>query len=497
MRNTGRFMLRVVVYILFFGSTLFFAGFFSDRLSAASISPGASIQSAMQSATSGEVITVENGVYNESLSLPSGTPASPITLKCASSLGCTITSLQTGGRVDNWIVEGFRILGGVNLAHGAPWSADTSATSNGNNNIIIRNNYIEGSVLVYGHNNRIEHNEVNGKGSSGYGIHEQYAASYNNTFINNTVHDFNRGIWSMNMTRNTVISGNTIYNIVHSAINCDGFKYPVRNCKVENNTIANAKEIGIFLENTFDSSITGNTITCDSDYGFFIRNYGMGADWKSSAEFRGTNTNSILQNNSVCGKRNGIYALSSPGWRATNNTIRSVSTSGYSAVGLLSNDGYGTNGWLFQQNTIQCPTTAITFNGAQLTSDTNVFVEAAPKFLYNGASRTYAQWQAAGYDTHSTTANQSVPTTGVSPTGVPTNVPTVRPSPTFVPTPIPTPTPKPGDADGDGKANEADYRIWKSNYRKPGISGAAVGDFTMDGVVSGVDYALWLLHYQP
>jgi hypothetical protein len=56
----------------------------------------------------------------------------------------------------------------------------------------------------------------------------------------------------------------------------------------------------------------------------------------------------------------------------------------------------------------------------------------------------------------------------------------------------PTPTIKPGDANGDGKVDEADYGIWLAHFATTVTGGASVGDFDGSGIVDGVDYVIWL-----
>jgi hypothetical protein len=67
------------------------------------------------------------------------------------------------------------------------------------------------------------------------------------------------------------------------------------------------------------------------------------------------------------------------------------------------------------------------------------------------------------------------------------------PSPTIVP-PTPTPVPLNGDANGDGKVDNADYQIWLTNYGHA-TGGQVVGDFDHNGQVDGLDFVIWLNTY--
>jgi outer membrane protein assembly factor BamB len=63
------------------------------------------------------------------------------------------------------------------------------------------------------------------------------------------------------------------------------------------------------------------------------------------------------------------------------------------------------------------------------------------------------------------------------------------------PTLTPTPNRKPGDANGDGKVDDSDYAIWRTNYNQTKTGGATIGDFNNNGKVEGLDYVVWLTNY--
>ena len=64
------------------------------------------------------------------------------------------------------------------------------------------------------------------------------------------------------------------------------------------------------------------------------------------------------------------------------------------------------------------------------------------------------------------------------------------------PTPTSTPTPKPGDANGDGIVDGLDYIIWLNHYNQSTGNGASDGDFNGNGKVDGLDYVIWLTKYE-
>lgn len=57
-------------------------------------------------------------------------------------------------------------------------------------------------------------------------------------------------------------------------------------------------------------------------------------------------------------------------------------------------------------------------------------------------------------------------------------------------------TSKPGDANGDSKVNGLDYVIWLNHYDTSVNQGASVGDFNKNGKVDGQDYVIWLTNYE-
>ncbi len=58
----------------------------------------------------------------------------------------------------------------------------------------------------------------------------------------------------------------------------------------------------------------------------------------------------------------------------------------------------------------------------------------------------------------------------------------------------PSPTPVPGDANNDGKIDGLDYVVWLTHYNT-NASGAQNGDFNNNGRVDGLDYVIWLNNY--
>ena len=61
--------------------------------------------------------------------------------------------------------------------------------------------------------------------------------------------------------------------------------------------------------------------------------------------------------------------------------------------------------------------------------------------------------------------------------------------------PTPTLVPVPGDANGDRVVDGIDYVIWLNHYNQAAGNGSSGGDFNGDGAVDGIDYVIWLNNY--
>ncbi len=63
------------------------------------------------------------------------------------------------------------------------------------------------------------------------------------------------------------------------------------------------------------------------------------------------------------------------------------------------------------------------------------------------------------------------------------------------PSPSPSSLPvKPGDANGDNKVDGVDYVVWLNHYNQ-NVTGTASGDYNNSGKVDGVDYIIWVNGY--
>jgi hypothetical protein len=320
--------------------------------------PWLTIQKCLDQIQPGYTCEIFGGTYNEALVLKkSGTQASRITLKNHNDQAVTVNSgnrktIVTGGRIDYYTIDGLRLIASftpadqsdVSIELGINIQFSRTDKTTGNHGFVVRNCYIEGAVHFYGHNNLMENCELNGKNIYQNAIIDNFAASYDNVYRNNNIHEYiTRGIWSMESTDNILIEGNTIHN-TGNGVDCDGAAVPVTRCNVINNHFynmgASGFASGIFLENCFNCLAQGNKIhDISNGAGIHAINYGNGGatfNWHTfnNIEYRNRNSNTIISGNLIYNypTNAGLYVTSVNGLVINHNTFYNVGTS--SAIGF-------------------------------------------------------------------------------------------------------------------------------------------------------------------
>ncbi len=74
-------------------------------------------------------------------------------------------------------------------------------------------------------------------------------------------------------------------------------------------------------------------------------------------------------------------------------------------------------------------------------------------------------------------------------------LPSQTPRPSTSTTITPTSIYLPGDADGNNKVDGVDFSIWLGHYNQTTPNGRTYGDFNVSGKVDGVDFSIWLTNY--
>ena len=312
--------------------------------------PWSSIQQCLDRVRPGDTCNILGGPYHESLTLKtSGSPTATITIKSSNDQTVIVDSgsmksLVTGGRIDYYTIEGLSLISSYSPSSQSDASIDLGANipfsesdkTAGNNNIVFRNCYIEGSIYFYGHHNLMENCELNGKNVYQNAVLNKFAASYNNIYRKNLIHDYlTRGIWSMQAADNVLVQGNTIHDVQYG-IDCDGAFISVTACDVVNNNVYNTGKDGdwgsaIYLENCFHCLAQGNTVhDIRSGVGIFAINYGNGssANWHTfhDIEYRDDDSNTSILNNVIYNYPTGagIYISSVSGLVIDHNSFYNV-----------------------------------------------------------------------------------------------------------------------------------------------------------------------------
>lgn len=199
------------------------------------VSPGGSIQAAIDAAHPGDTVTVAPGTYHESITLRSGVNVIGSGFGSTFLEGIGSNSVVTANYVTNSRLEGFQITGcGTNTYDAGVflWGGNLMV----NNNRIIGNT--NGVWIVAGSSAIVRNNVIEGNGNpadavSYYGIVCDNAAPLiaNNLIVSNIgiALRFNRTIASGAQVINNTIVGNQPYGII-----CEGGASP----RIKNNIIA-------------------------------------------------------------------------------------------------------------------------------------------------------------------------------------------------------------------------------------------------------------------
>jgi len=310
--------------ILMAGMLIFIAASGTGTATEIIVETGTSIQNAVNSASSGDVIIVKPGTYYENIRIitqnlvirsESGNPQD--TAITAKDLRTNVITLE---QANNTSISGFKITGSGEGYSGVYLVRCSSCTITNND---LSGNY-QGIYLRYSDYNSILNNVVLGKYK---GIYLQ-DSNYNTLSGNRANSSTPYGIHLMRSQRNTI-----------------------------SNNIANSNNYGILLENTNYNNLNGNIANSNSGYGFYLTNSSnceLTGNTASSND-RGiylirSNSNTILDNkvseninygiltsysnyNTISGNTanktsRGIHLDSSDGNTVSSNTVASNSVSG-------------------------------------------------------------------------------------------------------------------------------------------------------------------------
>lgn len=402
--------------------------------------PFKTVQHAVDLAQPCQTIALRAGTYNESVRLKSsGTAEKPITLtgfygETAVINGGTNPAVfayyATDRHYEYWILRDLTLRSSGTQAVMLGWWKEPYSA---NYNQIVHNK-VYGGILVRGHHNLVESNDIDGTGNSYEslaGIEDIEEVSHHNTFRNNTIHDittlYGRGIWLLWRTHDDLVEGNTIYNIsgrFGQCIDSDGYQNVLWRHTIRGNTATNCGAAGIQLENTFASVVENNRITNSEQGGVIVINYGgsgsatpdcqVGGEsnqYGAAGDCRGLLTGNIVRQNVISNSRSvgNVVSYNAGGVTLWNNILYN-GFSGLQMVGPAQfNPGWDLRGNIFAQNKYEVVFPAIS---SLAMDDYNLFYHPANGQVYernNGTSAdfyTLAQFQQAfSKGLHSRTGN--------------------------------------------------------------------------------------------
>ena len=304
-----------------------------------------SIQTAVSSASSGDVIIVAPGTYNENIRITkqnlvirseSGNPGD--TVITAKDLRKSVFSLE---QANNTLISGFKIKGSGDNYAGVSLVRCSNCTITNNE---ITENYL-GTYLKSSDNNKLYGNKVNSNRRYGMNL----VLSQKNTLSNNTANLNNYGIVLENSSNYNNLLNSRLYS--NSAFGI--YLANSNNCELTGNTAINNTR-GIYLTTSHTNKISDNTVSENNDYGILISysNYNTISGNTADKTFRG------------------IHLDSSDGNTISGNTVASNSVSGlFMCAG--SNDNLVFNNYLNNTYNADIRNKKNTWNTAR-TTGTNI-----------------------------------------------------------------------------------------------------------------------------
>lgn len=295
------------------------------------VRPGESIQSAVNGAAAGDVISVQSGVYKESLNI-----SKPLFLEGAGrpqidsgAIGCAVllyaggagiygfdikTTRRTGIYVasDNNTIKNNTISGcldGVRLEGSAKNRILFNDINNNTNGIVLF--VSEGNIIS---NNSIRNNSINEESDCGIAL----ACSKDNLIQNNDLRDNGDSSLSLRSSVNNTIIANRFSSNDWFGISLTEFS---NNNRIERNSANDNRDSGIHLDSSRENIIRNNSAT-DNSRGVYLTynsNDNLLQDNNLSFNEKGLHlashsSNNTIENNTAKENGYGIYISFSCGW---------------------------------------------------------------------------------------------------------------------------------------------------------------------------------------
>ena len=323
------------------------------------------------------------------------------------------------------------------------------------------------------------------------------------------------GISACRSPQHAIIRNSVAWENWGEGISTFGADYTI----MEDNISYNNWSVNMYIQNVQNALVQRNLIysTSDSPIGSAGNQNGIVEDNESPDSQYGDSANNTYINNFVMGTKGGfVHWSSSP---AMQNAIISNNTFVNAGRGFANIDITGTSvNSVFKNNIIlQTTTGTIASIDGGITLSNNIWsktfsgkgttdVVGDPKLAMTGtisSGTLTGDWfkltpasvlalDKASIDSNvtndffkNTRPIGSAPDIGgheYSPTS---------PSPSTAPSALPQ---KPGDANGDTKVDGIDYVVWLNHYNQA-FTGPTYGDFNNNSIVDGIDYVIWITNY--
>jgi nitrous oxidase accessory protein len=260
------------------------------------------IQAAVDNATAGETICVQDGTYTENVVVNKS-----LTIQSEhGSANCIVRANETGKDVFNVTADWVNITGFA--VQDATEDDMAGIRLNGSEHCTIADN-----------------NATN----NNYGIY--LTQSSNNTLINNTANSNAHGI-SLEESAN-----NTLVNNTANSNDYNGIRLYESNYNILTGNNANSNNYGIFLDSSDNNTLTRNTATSNHDAGIYIGSFSQNniltgntatSNGWYGVEIRQSHNNTLIGNTATSNGFDGIYLLNSQ-----NNTLLDNLAAGHKGLG--------------------------------------------------------------------------------------------------------------------------------------------------------------------
>jgi hypothetical protein len=505
-----RFLLGIFILFTFLfvippslqAATYYVATTGSDTNSGALSQPYKTITKGASILKPGDILLVQQGTYAEALStVPSGIDwNSPVTIKAYDPNNKPVIAPPSGkDRVvmfstvngigqHHIIVDGF-VLDGTNVGYDViKITYSGTDDSKAAHHIRLMNSELKNApkqgVLTSGsagqYNEFINLNiHNNGTTNQHHGL---YIATSNNLVEKSTIHDnagygvhvYNQDTWNDD---NNIVRGNTIYNNAGAGNYGAGIILSSGTGHLAYNNIIYGNAIGIQVDyGAIGAKVYNNTLykndrnSASSD---IPANIDIEPNPNPGNGVIGSN-NEIINNIVSDHKHYGVYNAAAQ-TQIKNNLIYNQ-TDGYIRLGgaISANNITGVSP-LF----VELASYNFHLQSTSPAIDKGLSLALVPTDNEGTVRPKGASFDIGAYE-YTTVANTASPTSSAL-----TSTPIVSS----------TNTPKPGDTNSDSKVDGVDYIIWLNHYNQVTSLASSAGDFNGDGNVDGVDYIIWLQNY--